>query len=75
MSNMKLKEFIKAIRNCKTAKDERAVVAKESALIRNAFKVQHASTSPRGLDKRVLRLGYILPFARFASCSAVLNVV
>ena len=39
MSNMKLKEFIKAIRNCRTAKDERGVVAKESALIRNAFKV------------------------------------
>ena len=39
MSNMRLKEFIKAIRNCKTAKDERAVVSKESALIRNAFKV------------------------------------
>lgn len=36
---MKLKEFIKAIRNCKTAKDERSVVSKESALIRNAFKV------------------------------------
>lgn len=39
MSNMKLKEFIKAIRNCKTAEDERSVVSKESALIRNAFKV------------------------------------
>ena len=39
MSNMKLKEFIKAIRNCKQAKDERSVVSKESALIRNAFKV------------------------------------
>lgn len=39
MSNTKLKEYIKAIRNCKTAKDERSVVTKESALIRNAFKV------------------------------------
>lgn len=39
MSNTKLKEYIKDIRNCKTAKDERSVVTKESALIRNAFKV------------------------------------
>lgn len=45
MSNMKLKEFIKAIRNCRTAKDERGVVAKESALIRNAFKVRRNSAA------------------------------
>lgn len=46
MSNMKLKEFIKAIRNCKTAKDERSVVSKESALIRNAFKVIRVYVDP-----------------------------
>lgn len=46
MSNMKLKEFIKAIRNCKTAKDERSVVSKESALIRNAFKVIRVCVDP-----------------------------
>jgi len=40
MSTTKLKEFIKSIRNCKTAKDERSVISKESALIRNAFKVK-----------------------------------
>jgi hypothetical protein len=43
---MKLKEFIKAIRNCKTAKDERSVVSKESALIRNAFKVIRVYVDP-----------------------------
>ena len=43
MSNSKLKEFIKSIRNCKQAKDERSVVSKESALIRNAFKVSFYS--------------------------------
>ena len=39
MSNFKLREVIKQIRQCKTAAEERAVISKESALIRNAFKV------------------------------------
>lgn len=39
MSNFKLREVIKQIRACKTAAEERAVISKESALIRNAFKV------------------------------------
>jgi AP-1 complex subunit gamma-1 len=39
MSNMKLKELIKQVRQCKTAAEERAVIHKEMALIRNAFKV------------------------------------
>lgn len=39
MSNLKLREVIKQIRQCKTAAEERGVVSKESALIRNAFKV------------------------------------
>jgi AP-1 complex subunit gamma-1 len=34
----RLKDLIKAIRNCKTAADERAVIAKESAFIRTSFK-------------------------------------
>jgi AP-1 complex subunit gamma-1 len=40
MSNLKLREVIKQIRQCKTAAEERAVISKESALIRNAFKVR-----------------------------------
>jgi len=39
MSDLKLREVIKQIRQCKTAAEERGVVSKESALIRNAFKV------------------------------------
>ena len=45
MSNMKIKEFIKSIRTCKTAAEERTVVSKESALIRNAFKVRKSKDS------------------------------
>lgn len=33
-----LRDFIKAVRACKTAADERAAITKESALIRTAFK-------------------------------------
>ena len=39
MSNLKLREVIKQIRQCKTAAEERGVISQESALIRNAFKV------------------------------------
>jgi hypothetical protein len=39
MSSLKLREVIKQIRTCKTAAEERGVISKESALIRNAFKV------------------------------------
>lgn len=39
MSNLKLREVIKQIRQCKTAAEERGVIAKESALIRNSFRV------------------------------------
>jgi AP-1 complex subunit gamma-1 len=35
---MKLRDLIKAVRQCKTAADERALITKESALIRTAFK-------------------------------------
>ena len=35
---MKLRDLIRAVRACKTAADERAIIAKESALIRTAFK-------------------------------------
>jgi len=40
MSNLKLREVIKLIRQCKTAAEERGVISQESALIRNAFKVK-----------------------------------
>ena len=38
MGVMRLKDFIRALRACKTAADERAVIAKESAAIRTSFK-------------------------------------
>lgn len=46
MSNLKLYEVIKQIRQCKTAAEERKVITGESALIRSAFKV--SNTPHRG---------------------------
>ena len=54
MSNLKLREVIKQIRQCKTAAEERGVISKESALIRNAFKVSHCLLRKlRGMKKRI----------------------
>ena len=39
--SQKLRDLIRSVRACKTAADERAVIAKESALIRTAFKEEN----------------------------------
>ncbi|KXS11298.1 Adaptor protein complex AP-1 gamma subunit, partial [Gonapodya prolifera JEL478] len=51
----RLKDLIKAVRACKTAADERAVIARESAFIRTQFKEENVET--RGVN--VAKLLYI----------------
>lgn len=80
MSNLKLREVIKQIRQCKTAAEERAVISKESALIRNEFKVRrrlHGSYSSdlliifRLYRKRNVSIGIgILPNCCSSTCLA-----
>lgn len=51
MPYSKLKDFIKAIRSCKTAADERATISKESAAIRTSFKEDHSDTRYNNVAK------------------------
>ena len=40
--SVKLRELIKNVRSCKTAQEERGVIAKECALMRTSFKEEDA---------------------------------
>jgi len=48
---LKLRELIKKVRGCKTAEEERSVVNKESAEIRNMSKELSDSLKSRNLAK------------------------
>ena len=58
MSTFKLREVKKQIRACKTADEERKVVSKETALIRNAFK----SSKPDDLKYRSKNVAKLIFF-------------
>jgi AP-1 complex subunit gamma-1 len=47
---LRLKDFIRALRACKTAADERAVIAKESASIRTSLKEDSSSPETRHIN-------------------------
>jgi AP-1 complex subunit gamma-1 len=49
--SIKLRELIRAVRACKTAQEERAVIAKECALIRTAFKDNMLAVRHRNVAK------------------------
>ncbi len=52
----RLKDLIRAVRQCKTAADERATIAKESAAIRTSFK---EDTSSEQRQANIAKLLYI----------------
>ena len=56
----KLTDLIRSVRQCKTAAEERAVIAKESALIRTAFKDGDKQHRSRNVAKLLFihMLGY-----------------
>lgn len=58
--SIKLRELIRQVRACKTAAEERAVVAKEGALIRTAFKEEDTTYRHRNVAKvmYIHMLGY-----------------
>lgn len=49
--SVKLRELIRAVRACKTAAEERAVVAQECARIRTAFKEEDIEYRNRNVAK------------------------
>ncbi|KAF4323167.1 hypothetical protein BBO99_00003436 [Phytophthora kernoviae] len=58
--SQKLRDLIRGVRACKTAAEERAVIAKESAMIRTAFKDQDKQYRHRNVAKLLFihMLGY-----------------
>mmetsp|Transcript_4906 Transcript_4906/g.14539 ORF Transcript_4906/g.14539 Transcript_4906/m.14539 type:complete len:801 (-) Transcript_4906:161-2563(-) len=58
--SIKLRELIRAVRACKTGQEERAVIAKECALIRTAFKDNALAVRHRNVAKLLFihMLGY-----------------
>jgi AP-1 complex subunit gamma-1 len=58
--SIKLRELIRNVRACKTAAEERAVIAKECALIRTAFKEEDVNFRHRNVAKLLFihMLGY-----------------
>jgi AP-1 complex subunit gamma-1 len=56
MAVLRLKDLIRQIRACKTAADERAVIQKESAAIRTAFK---EDSNPESRNINMAKLLYI----------------
>lgn len=51
--SQKLRELIRSVRACKTAAEERAVIAKECALIRTAFKDEDPTYRQRNVAKLI----------------------
>lgn len=49
--SIRLRQLIRQVRACKTAAEERAVIAKEGALIRTSFKEGNDSCRARNIAK------------------------
>lgn len=49
--SMKLRDLIRKVRACKTAAEERAVIAKESAMIRTAIREEQVHYRHRNVAK------------------------
>mmetsp|Transcript_20671 Transcript_20671/g.33376 ORF Transcript_20671/g.33376 Transcript_20671/m.33376 type:complete len:828 (+) Transcript_20671:132-2615(+) len=64
--SIKLRELIRSIRACKTAAEERAVIARECALIRTAFKENDNNFRHRNVAKLLFihMMGYPTHFAQ-----------
>jgi AP-1 complex subunit gamma-1 len=64
--SLKLRDLIRQVRACKTAAEERAVIAKESAMIRTAIREEHEQYRHRNVAKLLFMhmLGYPTHFGQ-----------
>ena len=62
--SMKLRDLIRKVRQCKTAAEERAVIAKESAMIRTAIREEQVHYRHRNVAKLLFMhmLGKLVSF-------------
>ena len=65
-ANQKLKDLIRGIRAARTAADERSVITKECAIIRNSFRDEDAEARCRSVAKLLYihMLGYPAHFGQ-----------
>jgi AP-1 complex subunit gamma-1 len=71
--SQKLRELIRSVRSCKTAAEERAVIAKECALVRTAFKDEDTSYRHRNIAKLIYisMLGYPSHFGQLETLKLI----
>ncbi|KXZ55609.1 hypothetical protein GPECTOR_2g1159 [Gonium pectorale] len=71
--SIRLRELIKAVRGCKTAAEEREVIAKESAALREAFREQDQSYRHRNVAKLMYihMLGYPTHFGQMETLKLI----
>lgn len=69
--SMKLRDLIRKVRACKTAAEERAVIAKESAMIRTAIREEQEHYRHRNVAKLLFMhmLGELLSSAFYVKSS------
>ena len=70
---MKLRDLIRKVRQCKTASEERAVIAKESAMIRTAIREEQVHYRHRNVAKLLFMhmLGKCVWCSSFCVCVCV----
>lgn len=66
--SMKLRDLIRKVRQCKTAAEERAVIAKESAMIRTAIREEQVHYRHRNVAK-LLFMHMLGKYLRFCESS------
>jgi AP-1 complex subunit gamma-1 len=71
--SIRLRDLIKAVRACKTAAEEREVIAKESAALREAFREQDQSYRHRNVAKLMYihMLGYPTHFGQMETLKLI----